>query len=84
MKCIPVGEAFECVGMDFKEMDVSSKGNWYVLVFQDYLTKWLEVFAVPDRAATTVGCCLTEVVWRHGVLNKIIHDQAAEFLSEVL
>jgi len=36
---IPDGEPFECVGMDFKEMDISSKGNRYALVFQDYLTK---------------------------------------------
>ena len=52
--------------MDFKEMDVSKKGNRYALVFQDYLTKWPEVFAVPDRAATTVAHCLVELIWRHG------------------
>ena len=84
LKSIPVGEAFECVGMDFKEMDVSKKGNRYALVFQDYLTKWPEVFAVPDRAATTVAHCLVELIWRHGVPQKIIHDRAAEFLSDVL
>ena len=28
--------------------------------------------------------CLAEVVWRHGVPAKIIHDRAAEFLSDVL
>ena len=65
-------------------MDVSSKGNRYALVFQDYLTKWPEVFAIPDRAATTVAQCLAEVIWRHGVPLKIIHDRAAEFLSDVL
>ena len=70
--------------MDYKEMDLSSKGNRYALVFQDYLTKWPEVFAVPDRTATTVAQCLAEVIWRHGVPRKIIHDRAAEFLSDVL
>ena len=34
--------------MDFKEMDVSEDGKRYVLVFQDYLTKWPEVFAEQD------------------------------------
>ena len=70
--------------MDFKEMDMSNKGNRYALVFQDYLTKWPKVFPVPDRAATTVALCLAELIWRHGVLQKIIHDRAAEFLSDVL
>ena len=27
--------------------------------------------------------CLAELVWRHGVPAKIIHDRAAEFLSDV-
>ena len=28
--------------------------------------------------------CLQDLVWRHGVPNKIIHNRAAEFLSDVL
>ena len=63
LKSIPVGEPFEFIGMDFKEMDINSKGNRYALVFQDYLTKWPEIFAVPDRTATTVAHCLAEVIW---------------------
>ena len=46
---ITVSGAFECPGMDFKEMDFSHSGNRYALVFQDYLSKWPEVYAVPDR-----------------------------------
>lgn len=70
--------------MDFKELDVSADGNRYTLVFQDYLTKWPKVFPVKDRTAPTVAKCLAELVWRHGVPSKIIHDRAAEFLSDVL
>ena len=29
---IPVGEPFECLGMDFKEMDMSNQGNRYAIV----------------------------------------------------
>ena len=50
-----MGEPFQCVGMDFKEMDTGAHGNQYALVFQDYLTKWPEVFPVKDRSATTVA-----------------------------
>jgi len=70
--------------MDFKEFDVSYKRNRYALVFQDYLTKWPEVYPVPDQKAQTVAGCLAELVWRHGVPSHIIHDRAPEFLSDVL
>ena len=39
---------------------------------------------MKDRSATTVAKCLTELVWRHGIPAKIIHDRTAEFLSDVL
>ena len=84
LKCIDVGEPFECVGMDIKEFDMSSKGNRYALVFQDYQTKWPEVYPLPDHKATTVADCLADLIWRHGVPSRIIHDRAPEFLSDVL
>jgi len=62
----------------------SKSGNRYALVLQDYLTKWPEVYAVPDRKADTVVKCLMDFIWKHGTPNRIIHDRAAEFLSEVL
>ena len=40
---IPVGDAFECIGMDFIGLECSKAGNKYALVLQDYLTKWPEV-----------------------------------------
>ena len=81
---IPVGAPFECVGMDCVEFDNSIAGNHYALVFQDYLTKWLEVYAVDNRRAETVAECLVDLIWRHGVPSRIIYDRAAEFLSEIL
>ena len=81
---IPVGGPFECIGMDFVEMDRSRGGNRYAVVMQDYLTKWPEVYAVPDRKAETVAKCLLDITWRHGVPSRIIHDRAAEFMAEVL
>ena len=51
---IPVGSVFECVCMDVVELDLSSSGNRYVLVFQDYLSKWPEVYAVSNRKVQTV------------------------------
>ena len=63
LKTIPVGEPFKCIGMDLKEFDVSEKGNRYALVFQEYLTKWPEVYPVQDRNTPTVASCLVDLVW---------------------
>ena len=70
--------------MDIKEFDISSTGNRYTLVFQDYLTKWTEVYPIPDNKAHTVTDCLADLICRHGVPLHIIHDLAPEFLSNIL
>ena len=84
LKSIPVSGPFDCIAMDFKEMDLSRSGNRYALVFQEYLTKWPEVYAVKDRTAPTVARCLVDLICKHGVPTRIIHDRAAEFMSDVL
>ena len=81
---IPVGGAFDCIGMDIVELDKTRDGNRYALVFQGYLSKWPEVYALPDHKAETMAGCLLDLIWRHGVPNRIIHDRAAEFLSDIL
>ena len=84
LKSIEVGGIFECIGMDFLEMDTAKSGNKYTLVFQDYLSKWPEVYPVKDRKPETVAHCLLDLVWKHRVPSRIVHDHAAKFLLEVL
>ena len=57
---IPVGGLFDCIGMDIVELDKTKDGNRYTLVFQDYLSKWPEVYALPDHKAETVAKCLLD------------------------
>ena len=39
---------------------------------------------MEDRKATIVAHCLADFIWQYGVPVKVIHDWAAEFLSDVL
>ncbi len=50
---IPVDGLFDRVGVDVIQFPSSSDGNKYAVVFVGYLTKWPEVFAVPDQTAAT-------------------------------
>ena len=52
---IPVGGPFERVGVDIIQFPTSRNGNKYAAVFMDYLTKWPEVFAIPDQTATMIA-----------------------------
>ena len=63
-------------------MDESFDKNRFALVFQDYLSKWPEVYPVADRTASTVAKCLADLIYRHGVPSTIIHDRAPEFLLQ--
>ena len=51
------------VGVDVLQLPLTESGNKYVVVFADYLTKWVEAFAVPDQSATAIAKLLVEEVF---------------------
>ena len=56
-----------------------------MLYFMEYLTKWLEVFAVADEIATTIARLLVEEIARHhGVSTEILSDRGRSFLSSLV
>jgi len=58
LKNIEVGGQFECMGMDFQEMDRLKEDNRYALGFQDYL------YPVKDYKMETVAKCL---IWKQSI-----------------
>ena len=82
---IPVGGPFDRVGVDIIQFPQSRQGNRYAVVFMDYLTKWPEVFPVPDQTAATVARLLVEeIVSRHGVPAEVLSDRGRTFLSGLM
>eukprot|EP01132_Coremiostelium_polycephalum_P010890 gene10890-13341_t len=81
-----ISEPFEIVGVDIiGPIDVSKNGNKYILVFSDYLTKWVEAFPLPDATAVTVGAIyIREIICRFGAPRKLLSDCGANFLSKVI
>ena len=64
---IKVGGPFHCIAVDVLQLPLTQDGNKYVVVFLDYLTKWVEVFPVQNQTAETIARLLVEeVICRHG------------------
>ena len=67
------------------ELPKTSKGNRYVVVFQDFLSKWPFVFATKDQKATTLAKLLVEeVVPVIGVPEALLSDRGTNLLSHLM
>ena len=75
------GRPWEMLAVDVLEVPQSTAGNHYLLVVQDYFTKWAEVFPMPDQTAKRITNILISLCARMG-LPRIIHsDQGRNFES---
>ena len=85
LKPIPVERVFQIVVVDIMELPKTSKGNQYVVVFQDFLSKWPFVFATKSQKATTLAKLLVEeVVPVIGVPEALLSDRGTNLLSHLM
>ena len=59
---IPVQRPFQIIGVDIMELPKTRKGNRYVVVFQDFFSKWPMVYPVPDQKTERLVKLLAEEV----------------------
>nr|GEW12571.1 reverse transcriptase domain-containing protein [Tanacetum cinerariifolium] len=71
---IQVYEIFDVWGIDFMGPFSSSRGNKYILVAVDYLSKWVEAKALPTNDAQTSG----QVEVSNRVLKRILERTVGE------
>jgi len=86
MHPIPVGDPFYQIGIDFVgPLPITERGNRYIIVAMDYLTKWPEAKAVPSATAEQVANFLYEdIIGRHGCPHKILSDQGTHFKNKMI
>nr|GEW11063.1 reverse transcriptase domain-containing protein [Tanacetum cinerariifolium] len=79
---IQVCEIFEVWGIDFMGPFPSSKGNKYILVAIDYLSKWVEAKALPTNDTRVVVKILKSLFSRFGTPKAIISDRGTHFCND--
>nr|GEZ82114.1 reverse transcriptase domain-containing protein [Tanacetum cinerariifolium] len=79
---IQVCQIFDVWGIDFMGPFPSSKGNKYILVAVDYLSKWVEAKALPTNDARVVVKFLKSLFSRFGTPKAIISDRGTHFCND--
>nr|GEZ11503.1 reverse transcriptase domain-containing protein [Tanacetum cinerariifolium] len=70
------------LSIDFMGPFPSSRGNKYILVAIDYLSKWIEAKALPTNDARVVCKFLKSLYARFGTPRAIISDRSTHFCND--
>ncbi|GJV30765.1 reverse transcriptase domain-containing protein [Tanacetum coccineum] len=79
---IRVCEIFDVWGIDFMGPFPSSRGNKYILVAIDYLSKWVEAKALPTNDARVIVKFLKSLFSRFGTPRATISDRGIYFCND--
>nr|GEV05592.1 reverse transcriptase domain-containing protein [Tanacetum cinerariifolium] len=79
---IQVCEIFDVWGIDFMGPFPNSKGNKYILVAIDYLSKWVEAKALPTNDARVVVKFLKSLFSHFETPKAIISDHGTHFCND--
>nr|GEY69573.1 reverse transcriptase domain-containing protein [Tanacetum cinerariifolium] len=79
---IQVCKIFDVWGIDFMGSFPSSRGNKYILMAVDYLSKWVEAKALPTNDARVVCKFLKSLFARFGTPRAIISDRGTHFCND--
>ncbi|GJU21972.1 reverse transcriptase domain-containing protein [Tanacetum coccineum] len=81
---IQVCEVFDVWGIDFMGAFPQSRGNKYILVAVDYVSKWVEAQALPMNDVRLVVMFLRSLFARFGVPKALISDRGTHFCNSQL
>ena len=77
MHPIKVGQPFDRVGMDIVgPLPTTNKGNKYIVVATDYLTKWSEARALMNaKAFLVVPFFYENIIYRYGCPKELLTNR---------
>ena len=81
---MPVGHLWQMIAVDVLKVPPSTHNNRYLLVMQDYFTKWATTNPMADQTATHIKIKLTKLFSVMGLPQVVYFDQGANFESTIL
>ena len=72
------------VAVDILEVPLSCSKNRYVLVIQDYFSKWADAIPLPNQIADSITKELVKVFATYGMPDILHSDQGRNFESSIL
>ena len=81
---MPISRPWQMLAVDILEVPLSVNNSRYLLVVQDYFTKWVEAVPIPDQTATRITCELGKIFSRYGPPQILYSDQGCNFESSIL
>ena len=81
---IPICLPWEMVAVDILQLTLFCQNDKYLLVIEDYFTKWAEAIPLPDQTANRITRELIHVFTRFGLPTILHSDQGANFESMIL
>ena len=81
---MPIGKPWQMVAVGVLIVPVTQKGNRYVLVVQDYFTKWADAILLLDQSACTITTVLIKLFFVLGMPDVVHSDQGRNFESTIL
>ncbi|MGL4850980.1 MAG: DDE-type integrase/transposase/recombinase, partial [Clostridium sp.] len=85
-KCrLSLKEPFSRVGIDIVgPLPRTPRGNKYIIVATDHLTRWAEARAVRTKSSKETALFLISLIQRHGQPEEILSDRGKEFLNSTI
>ena len=80
----PIGRPWQMIAVDILEVPRSTNNNRYLLVVQDYFTKWVEAIPLPDQTVIRIAGELTTLFATYGQPEILHSDQGRNFESTIL
>ena len=84
MHNVPVGQPWQMIAVDVHKVPPSTRNNRYLLVIQDYFTKWATTILMADQTATCMKTELTKLFSVMGLPQVVHSDQGGNFESTIL
>ncbi|KAG1060573.1 hypothetical protein G6F65_015066 [Rhizopus arrhizus] len=85
LKSIQVSLPGEIWAADIAYMPLSTRGNKYILVFMEYLTKWVITVPLPQFDTNAiVNVLIYAIILVNGTPQKFITDNGTNFISEAM